>query len=58
MLQLGKCIHGYVYRHGLVVDLFVWNPLVDMYGKCGNLELARTSTTQPNFTDYVNCINY
>ncbi|CAJ2666939.1 unnamed protein product [Trifolium pratense] len=41
MLQLGKWIHGYVYRHGLVVDSFVSNALVDMYGKCGNLELAR-----------------
>ncbi|KAK2367250.1 pentatricopeptide repeat-containing protein [Trifolium repens] len=41
MLQLGKWVHGYIYRHGLVVDSFVSNALVDMYGKCGNLELAR-----------------
>ncbi|GAU26471.1 hypothetical protein TSUD_294390 [Trifolium subterraneum] len=30
MLQLGKWIHGYVYRHGLVVDSFLSNVLVDM----------------------------
>ncbi|KAI5444826.1 hypothetical protein KIW84_013198 [Lathyrus oleraceus] len=41
MLQLGKWIHGYVYRHGFVVDSFVSNALVDMYGKCGSLEQAR-----------------
>uniref|UniRef100_A0A2P2Q2U6 Pentatricopeptide repeat-containing protein n=1 Tax=Rhizophora mucronata TaxID=61149 RepID=A0A2P2Q2U6_RHIMU len=37
MLQLGKWIHGYVYRNGLVSDSFVSNALVDMYGKCGSL---------------------
>lgn len=42
MLQLGKWIHGYVYRNGFAVDdSFISNALVDMYGKCGDLELAR-----------------
>lgn len=41
MLQLGKWIHGYVYRNGLLPDSFLSNALVDMYGKCGNLKEAR-----------------
>lgn len=41
MLQLGKVIHGYVYRNGLDLDLFISNALIDMYGKCGSLKEAR-----------------
>ncbi|XP_057446447.1 pentatricopeptide repeat-containing protein At1g33350 [Lotus japonicus] len=41
MLQLGKWIHGYVYKNDFFVDSFISNSLVDMYGKCGNLALAR-----------------
>ncbi|XP_062096998.1 pentatricopeptide repeat-containing protein At1g33350 [Humulus lupulus] len=41
MLRLGKWIHGYVYRNGLLPDSILSNALVDMYGKCGNLKEAR-----------------
>ncbi|KAF7813325.1 pentatricopeptide repeat-containing protein [Senna tora] len=41
MLQLGKWIHGYMYKNGFVLDSFTSNALVDMYGKCGNLKEAR-----------------
>ncbi|KAK7261402.1 hypothetical protein RIF29_27711 [Crotalaria pallida] len=41
MLQLGKWIHGYVYKNGFVVDSLLANALVDMYGKCGSLKQAR-----------------
>ncbi|CAJ1952475.1 unnamed protein product [Sphenostylis stenocarpa] len=41
MNQLGRWIHGYVYKNGFVFDSFVSNALVDMYGKCGNLGKAR-----------------
>lgn len=41
MLQLGRWIHGYVYKNGFVLDSFVSNALVDMYGKCGSLGQAR-----------------
>lgn len=41
MLQLGRWIHGYVYKNGLAFDSFVLNALVDMYGKCGSLGKAR-----------------
>nr|GMD22699.1 pentatricopeptide repeat-containing protein At1g33350 [Ipomoea batatas]GMD22817.1 pentatricopeptide repeat-containing protein At1g33350 [Ipomoea batatas] len=42
MLQLGKCIHGYMLRIGLRLDSFTLNALIDMYGKCGSLKEART----------------
>ncbi|RAL53354.1 hypothetical protein DM860_007026 [Cuscuta australis] len=42
MLQLGKCIHGYMLRTGLPSDSFTSNALIDMYGKCGSLKQART----------------
>ncbi|KAK7380184.1 hypothetical protein VNO78_32665 [Psophocarpus tetragonolobus] len=41
MLQLGRWIHGYVYKNLFVFDSFVSNALVDMYGKCGSLGKAR-----------------
>ncbi|KAF4348590.1 hypothetical protein F8388_020986 [Cannabis sativa] len=41
MLRLGKWIHCYVYRNGLLPDSILSNALVDMYGKCGNLREAR-----------------
>ncbi|KAG9141554.1 hypothetical protein Leryth_025357 [Lithospermum erythrorhizon] len=32
-VQLGKQVHGYIYRHGLNTNSFVGNALLDMYGK-------------------------
>ncbi|KAF3679257.1 Pentatricopeptide repeat-containing protein [Capsicum annuum] len=40
-VELGKQVHGYMYRHGFYSDLGVANALLDMYGKCGNLRKAR-----------------
>ncbi|CDP11975.1 unnamed protein product [Coffea canephora] len=40
-IELGKQVHGYVYRHGFYCNLLVSNALLDMYGKCGNLRCAR-----------------
>ncbi|CAM8920212.1 unnamed protein product [Rhodiola kirilowii] len=42
MLQLGKGIHAYTYRNNLVHDVYISNALVDMYGKCGSLKVARS----------------
>ncbi|XP_042037624.1 pentatricopeptide repeat-containing protein At1g31920 [Salvia splendens] len=33
----GMQIHGHVFKHGLVGDVFVHNSLINMYGKCGLL---------------------
>ena len=60
MLQLGKCIHGYIYRNGLRPDSFISNALVDMYGKCGSLKEARhvfDKTSKKNLTTWNSMIN-
>ncbi|KAH9304428.1 hypothetical protein KI387_008832 [Taxus chinensis] len=40
-LQEGKNIHDYVTRNGLDSQVSVENALIDMYAKCGVVELAR-----------------
>ncbi|KAJ9675093.1 hypothetical protein PVL29_024156 [Vitis rotundifolia] len=40
-VELGKQVHGFIYRHGLYSNLFVGNALLHMYGKCGNLRSTR-----------------
>lgn len=60
MLQLGKSIHGYVYRNRLGPCWFISNASVDMYGKCGNLETARTvfeTTSLKSLTSWNSMIN-
>ncbi|GFP88353.1 pentatricopeptide repeat-containing protein at1g33350 [Phtheirospermum japonicum] len=58
MLRVGKCIHGYIYRNGFNLDLFVANGLIDMYGKCGALEKSRIvfdNCDEKNLTSW-NCL--
>ncbi|KAA8529736.1 hypothetical protein F0562_034164 [Nyssa sinensis] len=60
MLQLGKCIHGYIYRNSLGPCSFISNALVDMYGKCGSLKEARKvfdKTTERSLTSWNSMIN-
>lgn len=60
MLQLGRCIHGYIYRNRLNCDLFLLNSLVDMYGKCGSLKEARRvfdQTSKRSVTTWNSMIN-
>eukprot|EP01018_Ginkgo_biloba_P003629 Gb_16327 [translate_table: standard] len=40
-LQQGKWIHAYIVKSGFESDVSVGNSLVDMYAKCGSLEIAR-----------------
>ncbi|XP_058102414.1 pentatricopeptide repeat-containing protein At2g13600-like [Magnolia sinica] len=40
-LQLGREVHGFVYKSGYKSDVFLSNCLVDMYGKCGCIGDAR-----------------
>ncbi|KAJ7977757.1 Pentatricopeptide repeat [Quillaja saponaria] len=40
LLKQGKEIHGYATRSGLVLMVSVGNSLIDMYSKCGYLELG------------------
>ncbi|TKY66202.1 Pentatricopeptide repeat-containing protein [Spatholobus suberectus] len=40
-LRTGKEIHGYAFRLGIGTDTVVGGALVNMYSKCGSLNLAR-----------------
>ncbi|KAH9312447.1 hypothetical protein KI387_027482 [Taxus chinensis] len=40
-LQIAKCLHNYIITSGLGLDAFVETGLIDMYGKCGSIEIAR-----------------
>eukprot|EP01018_Ginkgo_biloba_P010846 Gb_36538 [translate_table: standard] len=40
-LQQGKQIHGYVIRSGFGLEVAVATALIDMYAKCGSIEIAR-----------------
>ncbi|GAA0150956.1 hypothetical protein LIER_09779 [Lithospermum erythrorhizon] len=60
MLQIGKCIHGYIYRNNVRLDSFILNALVDMYGKCGSLREARRvfdKTKKESLTTWNSMIN-
>ncbi|KAK6783725.1 hypothetical protein RDI58_017179 [Solanum bulbocastanum] len=41
-LDVGKQVHGAVLRMGYAFDLMISNDLIDMYGKCSRVELARS----------------
>ncbi|KAL6640696.1 hypothetical protein ACP70R_021819 [Stipagrostis hirtigluma subsp. patula] len=40
-IEIGRRIHKYLESKGITADGYVGNALVDMYAKCGRLELAR-----------------
>ncbi|WMV19828.1 hypothetical protein MTR67_013213 [Solanum verrucosum] len=62
MLQLGKCIHGYIYRNNLHLNSLTVNALIDMYGKCGSLKEARNLFDKANrgsltcWNSMINCL--
>ncbi|OVA03477.1 Pentatricopeptide repeat [Macleaya cordata] len=39
-LELGKWIHAYIGRNNIEMDNYLVSSLVDMYAKCGSIELA------------------
>ncbi|KAK7393014.1 hypothetical protein VNO78_21464 [Psophocarpus tetragonolobus] len=39
-LDIGKCLHSWVIKAGLEVDLHVASSITDMYSKCGNVKDA------------------
>ncbi|KAK9742652.1 hypothetical protein RND81_03G188600 [Saponaria officinalis] len=39
-VQWGRQVHGFAMRNGLFDDVYVGNALVDMYAKCGIIEVA------------------
>nr|CAB3488878.1 unnamed protein product [Digitaria exilis] len=55
-LELGRRIHNYLASKGIAADGYVGNALVDMYAKCGRLELARLVFDSMSIRD-VTCWN-
>ncbi|XP_011624250.1 pentatricopeptide repeat-containing protein At4g21065-like [Amborella trichopoda] len=41
-LELGRWVHSYVKRNGLVANVYMGTALIDMYCKCGSVEEALT----------------
>ena len=40
-LRQGKEIHQFIIRRGLDTGTFIWNSLIDMYGRCGSIQKSR-----------------
>ncbi|KAK6945988.1 Pentatricopeptide repeat [Dillenia turbinata] len=40
-LQHGRCSHSYLIVHGLATEVSCCNALIDMYAKCGRIDVAR-----------------
>ncbi|KAK0590239.1 hypothetical protein LWI29_024360 [Acer saccharum] len=40
-LEMGRPVHGQIFRHGFEADVFVQNGLVAFYAKCGQIARAR-----------------
>ncbi|KAK3139180.1 hypothetical protein QOZ80_5AG0379110 [Eleusine coracana subsp. coracana] len=55
-LELGRGIHEYLASKGIAADGYVGNALVDMYAKCGSLQLARQVFNSMSIRD-VTCWN-
>ncbi|CAK9179038.1 unnamed protein product [Ilex paraguariensis] len=51
----GKEIHGYIVRHGVHLDVFLKNALIDMYFKCRGVEMARNVFYHCTAVDVVIC---
>ncbi|XP_057851346.1 pentatricopeptide repeat-containing protein At1g11290, chloroplastic [Cryptomeria japonica] len=52
-LQQGKSLHAYIISSGYESEVFVANALIDMYAKCGSLELACLFFTKMSNRDLV-----
>eukprot|EP01018_Ginkgo_biloba_P030196 Gb_04417 [translate_table: standard] len=52
-LQQGKEIHAYIIRSGIESDAFVGSALIDMYSKCGSVDMAQKFFNQMSEIDVV-----
>ncbi|AAF80137.1 Contains similarity to a hypothetical protein F24K9.13 gi/6006885 from Arabidopsis thaliana gb/AC008153 and contains multiple PPR PF/01535 repeats [Arabidopsis thaliana] len=41
-LRHGKSVHGYMIRNGIEMDAVNFTSFIDMYARCGNIQMART----------------
>ncbi|KAF5194692.1 Pentatricopeptide repeat [Thalictrum thalictroides] len=42
VLEIGKQVHGEVIKMGFLSDVYVGSALVDLYAKCGEMELSKS----------------
>ncbi|KAG8368055.1 hypothetical protein BUALT_Bualt15G0005600 [Buddleja alternifolia] len=49
----GKQVHGYIYKLGVPLGIFLSNAMIHMYAKCGDLEAARKIFDSMLFKDVV-----
>lgn len=52
-LKQGKEIHGYIIKNKIESNVFVCSSLIDMYAKCGYVELARQVFDQKSERDVI-----
>ncbi|KAL6635089.1 hypothetical protein ACP70R_027760 [Stipagrostis hirtigluma subsp. patula] len=52
-IDSGRAFHGYLIRRSLDTDVIRGSALVDMYGKCGDMELARLVFDRMDERNYV-----
>ncbi|KAG9441964.1 hypothetical protein H6P81_017818 [Aristolochia fimbriata] len=52
-LRKGEWLHGYVIQTGFETDILVVTAVIDMYAKCGNLDLAKCLFDQTTGKDVV-----
>jgi pentatricopeptide repeat protein len=52
-IDSGRAFHGYLIRRALDTDVIQGSALVDMYGKCGYMELARLVFERMDERNYV-----
>ncbi|GLU17488.1 hypothetical protein SLE2022_338540 [Rubroshorea leprosula] len=53
--KIVKEIHGYIVRNGVILDMFLRSALIDVYFKCGNVEMAHKIYDQSTMIDVVVC---
>ncbi|KAL9855496.1 Pentatricopeptide repeat-containing protein mitochondrial [Arabidopsis thaliana] len=41
-LRHGKSVHGYMIRYGIEMNAVNFTSFIDMYARCGNIQMART----------------
>ncbi|KAB1212133.1 hypothetical protein CJ030_MR5G004759 [Morella rubra] len=51
--QHGGCGHGYSIVHGFVTETSICNALIDMYSKCGKINIARQVFDRMNSKDII-----
>lgn len=52
-IKQGRCIHGYVLRHGCHTSIEIFNKILNMYANCGHIDYARKVFNMIRYRDLV-----